>query len=81
MTDVPEFGSVIGTSLAEKLSQSSDEQTPHVLQECFTALMTCDPAVVQEKLQTLVQRLENSSKFFARFYSMNIPSLNAIHVM
>ena len=61
--DVPEFSDIIGSSLVEKLEQSSDHsQTQNILQKCFTALMTCDPDIVKEKLAALVKRLQDMSK-------------------
>ena len=57
-TAVPELGSIMGASLTAALGAATNEgDVQSAVQDCFTALMTCPPDVINDKLNALVSRL------------------------
>ncbi|ELU00241.1 hypothetical protein CAPTEDRAFT_229052 [Capitella teleta] len=58
---VKEFCEIVGEKNAQNLSAASnDKESGKALQDCFTALMTCEASVVAQKLSCLVLRIQTS---------------------
>jgi len=58
VTGVVELREIIGTDQIERLQKESHVDA---LKECFSALMSCEPAKVETQLKSLINRLQHSS--------------------
>lgn len=71
-TDVSEFHEIIGKELAAEFAQANNvDESQKSLQKCFTALMTCQPSVLEAKLQSLVTKIENLSESYLSLYGFS----------
>lgn len=59
LLEVPEFLLVVGADAVEDLKSGLDRAgISRTLKSCFSRMMNCDKAMIQDQLQTLVQRVQ-----------------------